>query len=209
MDFDFEEKIEQIAKIPKPIRLAVVFSVLCGIVSAYYFTSYSESKETVQRLHAQSQQLQRQLNKVRIVASNVAEFEQEVADLERELELALTQLPNRKQFEDLLRDISIAGKRAGIGIKSITRSNEVQHDFYAEVPFALELEGSYHDVALFFERVSRLPRIVNIGTISMRVSKESDQSTTLNVSGRATTFRFLGEEDKTAERRAPQRREKA
>ena len=68
---------------------------------------------------------------------------------------------------------------------------EVEHGFYAEVPFKLELEGSFHGIAMFFERVAKLPRIVNVGALNISVAKEDENGTTLRVQGQATTFRFL------------------
>jgi type IV pilus assembly protein PilO len=129
------------------------------------------------------------------VASNVGAFEQEVAGLERDLQKALKQLPDSKQFEDLLRDISTTGKQVGVRIKSIQREPEVPHDFYAEVPFRIEIEGTYHDLARFFERVGQLPRIVNVGALDVNVHSESRKGTNLKVVGTATTFRFLGEDE--------------
>ena len=142
-------------------------------------------------LIAQSQGLQRTLNNARSVANNLPAFEAEVAGLERDLDLALKQLPNRKQFEDLLQDISTAGKKVGVSIKTIDRNEEVEREFYAEVPFNLELEGTYHDLARFFEMVATLPRIVNVGALEIDVQDEARTATRLKVSGKATTFRFL------------------
>ena len=62
------------------------------------------------------------------------------------------------------------------------------------MPFKLEIEGAYHDLARFFEMVASLPRIVTIGGLNIKVSKESRQATVLKVTGRATTFRFLSGE---------------
>jgi type IV pilus assembly protein PilO len=194
LNIDFDEKIEQLAKVPKPIRLAVVSAVLVAIGAGYWFLSYQPSQEARRALVARSQELQRSLNNARSIANNVAGFEAEVAGLERDLDLALKQLPNRKQFEDLLQDISTAGKKVGVTIKSIDRNNEIERDFYAEVPFKIELEGTYHDLARFFEMVASLPRIVNMGGLDIKVADESQQSTRLRVSGLATTFRFLSGE---------------
>jgi type IV pilus assembly protein PilO len=194
LSIDFDEKLEQLSKIPKPIRLAVVSLLLVGIGAAYWFMSYQPAQAQLSELTVRGQELQRKLNNARTVASNVPGFEAEVAELERDLELALNQLPNRKQFEDLLRDISTAGKKVGVTIKSIDRDKEVQRDFYAEVPFKLELEGAYHDLARFFEMVANLPRIVTMGSLDISVTEESPQMTKLKVTGRATTFRFLSDE---------------
>ena len=194
LNIDFDEKLEQLAKIPKAVRLGVVSGLLVAIVGGYWTMSYQPAQEQRAEFVVKSQELQRKLNNARSVANNVPGFEAEVAGLELDLHLALKQLPNRKQFEDLLQDISTAGKKVGVQIKSIDRQNEVRRDFYAEVPFKLEIEGSYHDLARFFEMVASLPRIVNVGAMNIKVDRESMTATTLQVTGMATTFRFLSDE---------------
>jgi type IV pilus assembly protein PilO len=191
LNVEIEEAIEKLAKVPKPARFGAIAGIIGLVIAGYYFTQYKEVRVEIAQQRAQAEELQRKLNKVRVVASNLEEFEQEVADLERELQQALKQLPNRKQFEDLLQDITTAGKKVGVSIRSIERRKEVVHDFYAEVPFKIELEGSYHDIARFFERVSRLPRIVNMGAMDMKVESETEDGTVIGVDGVATTFRFL------------------
>ena len=194
INIDFDEKLEQLAKVPKSIRLAVVCSMLAVMAGAYWYLSYQPAQEARHALVVQAQELQRSLNNARSVANNVPGFKAEVAGLERDLDLALKQLPNRKQFEDLLQDISTAGKKVGVAIKSIDRNQEVKRDFYAEVPFKIEIEGSYHDLARFFEMVAALPRIVNVGALEIKIASENRTATRLKVSGKATTFRFLSGE---------------
>ncbi|HIF91915.1 MAG TPA: hypothetical protein EYQ60_02125 [Myxococcales bacterium] len=194
LNVDFDEKLEQLAKIPKPIRLAVVVAGLVAICAGYWFMSYQPAQSKRTAMVARSQELQRSLNNARAVANNVPGFEAEVAGLQRDLDLALKQLPNKKQFEDLLQDISTAGKKVGVTIKSIDRDTEIRRDFYAEVPFEIEIEGSYHDLARFFEVVANLPRIVNIGRLKIDVVDETRQLTRLKVTGMATTFRFISDE---------------
>jgi type IV pilus assembly protein PilO len=196
LGIDFDEQLEKLAKVPKVARHGVVIGILIAIAAGYYTTSYQDSRAQADRLSAEAHELQRKLNKVRVVASNLGEFEQEVADLERDLQLVLKQLPNRKQFEDLLRDISTAGKKVGVEIKSIRRQKERSHGFYAEVPFDIQLEGRYHDIAEFFERVSKLSRIVNIGALDIKAGGKRGGSTSLRVDGTATTFRFLDQNKK-------------
>ena len=190
-NFDFEEAIEKLAAVPKPIRLGGVVAALVGLVCGYYFLVYQEQHVRLVNLQGQAEELQRKLNKVRIIASNLSEFEQEVANLERRLTLVVKQLPSRKQFEDLLRDISTAGKKVGVAIKSIERTGEVNHSFYIEVPFKIEIEGNYHDTARFFEQIGSLPRIVNMGSMEIMTTRETDLGTVLKTKGMATTFRFI------------------
>ncbi len=191
VNFDFEEAIEKVAKIPMLARLGIVVALLAAIAGGYYSFSYQAKRADLVNLSGQADELQRKLNKVRVVASNLIEFKQEVAGLERSLSLALKQLPNRKQFEDLLRDISTAGKKVGVTIESIERTKEVNHSFYAEVPFKIAIEGTYHDVARFFEQLANLQRIVNMGAMTIKVASQDESSTVLEVRGTATAFRFV------------------
>lgn len=189
---EIQAKIDQIAKLPKKARFAILGAVALVVGAAYYFGSYSSDREALQGLHARELELQRKLSEVRSVAANIGSFEEEIVDLEVKLHQALRQLPNKKELEVLLTDISNLGKTAGVEIKSFSRKAEVVHDFYAEVPIAIELEGQYHDIARFFDLLARLPRIVNMGSIKINVARESAEGTVLSVSGVATTFRFVG-----------------
>ncbi len=192
---DFDEQLEKLGKIPKAARYGAVAAILALVAVGYYFMLFTDAAASLAAQRGRAQELQRKLTNVRAVANNVGEFEQEVASLERELEIALKQLPNRKQFEDLLQDITTAGKKVGVAIKSIERTQEVEHDFYAEVPFRLELEGTYHDIAMFFERVAKLPRIVNVGAMTVQAISDRGGEKQLKVEGTATTFRFLSTEE--------------
>ena len=193
-NLDIDEQLDKLGKVPRSARYGAVGAILALVAAGYYFLAYQDGYANVTAHRARAQELQRNLTNVRAVANNVGEFEQEVATLERELEIALKQLPNRKQFEDLLQDITTAGKKVGVAIKSIRRTKEIEHDFYAEVPFSIELEGNYHNIAMFFERVAKLPRIVNIGSMTVGIAPGSSDATTLRVEGTATTFRFLNNE---------------
>ena len=190
-NFDFEEAIEKLATVPKAARLGGVLLLLVGVISGYYLLVYQDQSIRLVNLQGEAEELQRKLNKVRIITANLNDFEQEVATLEQNLSLVVKQLPSRKQFEDLLRDISTAGKKVGVTIKSIERTGEVNHNFYVEVPFKLEIEGNYHDTARFFEQIGTLPRIVNMGAMDIKTGSETDLGTILKIKGTATTFRFV------------------
>jgi type IV pilus assembly protein PilO len=188
------EKLDKILKLPKGARFGILAGIAVLVCVGYYFGVYQAKAQELERLRAEELSLQRKLSEVRLVAGNIEAFEAEIEELEVKLKKALRQLPNEKQLEVLLTDISNLGKNAGVEIRSFQRQQEVIHDFYAEVPIAIELEGEYHDIGKFFELLSQLKRIVNMGALKMGVSKESIDSTRLKVTGTATTFRFVGAE---------------
>jgi len=184
--------VDKYAKLPKGARLGIMVGTAAMVALLYYFMVYQSMSMELETLRAKETQLQAKLSEVRSIAANITAFESEIEDLEKKLHVALKQLPNDKQLEVLLTDISNLGKTAGVEVKSFKRQQEVLHDFYAEVPIEIEIEGEYHDIARFFDLMSKLPRIVNMGAIKMSIKSESIESTRLTISGTATTFRFVG-----------------
>jgi type IV pilus assembly protein PilO len=187
-----QAKIDQLTKLPKAARFGIIAGLGLALVAGYFFLFYQEKSDELKDLRARELELQRKLSEVRSVAANISAFEAEIADLEIKLKTALRQLPNEKELEVLLTDISNLGKTAGIEIKSFRRREEVIHDFYAEVPIEIQLEGEFHDIAQFFDLMSKLPRIVNMGALDISIARENEEATILSVKGTATTFRFVG-----------------
>jgi type IV pilus assembly protein PilO len=194
IDPKLQEKLDQIAKLPAAARVGIIAVIAVGIIAGYWFLVYQETALHLEQVHAKELELQRKLSEVRSIAANIDEFEEEIASLQVKLKSVLRQLPNEREIEVVLTDISNLGKTAGVEIKEFQRRPEVENGFYAEVPIALSLEGRYHDVARFFDLLAGLPRIVNMGSIDVKVGDDTIDGTTLKVKGTATTFRFVGKE---------------
>ncbi len=187
-----QAKLDQIAKLPSGVRIGIIAAIAALMGVGYYVGVYQDASDRLTRLRTQELELQRKLSEVRSIAANIDEFREEIADLELQLSKVLRQLPDKKEIEVLLTDISNLGKTAGIEIKSFQRRDEIEHGFYAEVPISIEIEGRYHDIARFFDLLAGLPRIVNMGSLNVKVASENFESTRLKVKGTATTFRFVG-----------------
>ena len=193
MDFGLEKLdpvVERFSKLPKPYRMAVVPAIVLVICALYYVLFYQGTAASLARLEDQRDKQQRRLNEARSAASNVEPFEKELANLELQLKEALRRLPDAKELPVLLVDITTLGKNAGLEVSMFRPLKERVSGFYAEVPIQLEFSGQYHDIARFFDRISKLPRIVNVGNLDMTV-KSAKAETILKVTGTATTFRFL------------------
>lgn len=189
----FNQQFEKLSKLPKSYRMAMLPAIVVGVLAVYVYMLYLPKAEQVEGVRTQLLQLHRRLNEVRAVAQNVDTFEEEIAALERKFKIALRQLPDSKELPVLLTDINTLGKTSGLDFKAFRPGSEIDREFYAEVPIEIEFIGKYHDVAMFFDEVSKLPRIVNVNDMTISIEAENSIDTTLKVSGEATTFRFLEE----------------
>ncbi len=183
--------LDAFGKIPSHARLAVgplVFVLLCA---AYWGTLYKGQQDKLLAQQGQKQEMQRKLSEVKSIAGNLPAFQAEVTELERELTKALKQLPVGSELPTLLSDISTLGLESGLDIGLFEPRPEVINSFYAEVPIDLQFVGGYHATAIFFGKLASLPRIVNVNGIEMKIKKENENVTVLEVRGTITTFRFL------------------
>jgi type IV pilus assembly protein PilO len=186
-----QPQLEKLSKLPRAYRLAILPLVAALLVLGYWQALYGPARDSLVRAEKQTLEAQRKLNEARAVAANLGKFQEEIETLEKQVAVALRQLPNDKELPVLLTDISSLGKGAGLDFESFKPKEEVPRDFYAEVPIEIQFKGSYHEVARFFDDIAKLPRIVNVNDIEMSVAKESLAETTLEVKGSAVTFRFL------------------
>jgi type IV pilus assembly protein PilO len=189
----FGQQLDKLGKVPRSYRMAILPVVVALVGAVYAYLLYLPKASELEGLRGQQLQLQRRLNEVRAVAENVGKFEEEIAALERKLKIALRQLPDSKELPVLLTDVNTLGKNAGLEMKAFRPSPEIKRDFYAEVPIEIEFVGRFHDIVAFFDQVARLPRIVNVNELEIKIDEESALETVLTVSGEAVTFRFLEE----------------
>lgn len=187
----FQGSLDKFAKLPRPYRMAMVPLVALLVLGGYGWFVYRPVRAEVLKAEAQERDLERKVSEVRAIVANLAAFEAELSEMEQRLKQALRQLPDSKELPGLLTDVTSLGKDAGLEFKAFRPQDEVARDFYAEVPIQIEFSGDYHDIARFFDKVSKLPRIVNVSQLNMEISDQQAESTRLKVKGEATTFRFI------------------
>jgi len=172
---------------------AIVFVVFGGYAYLIYWPRADEIVEKEQTVAS----LRQDRDKKAALVANLAQAKQEVADLNAALKQAIAQLPDTKEIPDLLSGISSVARESGLEIQQFKQKPEVYQEFYAEVPVEILVGGAYWQVEAFFQRVSDLTRIVNMGEIGIKAPAliESDP-VKLTTSCAATTFRFLDEEER-------------
>ena len=163
-------QLEKFAKLPKPYRMAAIPLLVLLVLGSYGWFFYRPAAAARAVAEAQERDLERKVSEVRTIIANLAAFEQEIAEMEQRLKQALRQLPVSKELPGLLTDVSSLGKDAGLEFKAFRPRDEIAKDFYAEVPIEVEFSGDYHDIARFFDKVSKLPRIVNVSQLEMEIA---------------------------------------
>jgi type IV pilus assembly protein PilO len=190
----FFEKVEKLKMIRRILILVGTIVLLAGIFVALIYIPKSQE---ITRLNNEIASLEKQINQAKIKARTLKKFEAEQVEVEAQFREALKLLPNEREIPTLLRSITQLGSDANLEFRLFSPNKEKARDFYIEIPVSMEVSGTYHDVATFFDKVGRMKRIVNILDISMKPVKE--RSTNLTTKCNAVTYRFKREVDEKTE----------
>jgi type IV pilus assembly protein PilO len=182
---------DRIVKLSTSKKVLILTALVAVILGLYFYLIYIPKSEVLTQKTAEMGKLETQVRELRIIAANVKRFQAEAAKLREELQFAITQLPTSREIPALLANISNLGKDSGLEFLLFRPAPEVNRDFYAEIPVEIKVRGGYHDVALFFEKVGKLPRIVNINGVSMDDPKEAQGKWEIITGCTATTFKFI------------------
>jgi type IV pilus assembly protein PilO len=121
-------------------------------------------------------------------ARRLPQFQSEVAELERRLENLRAVLPEQKDVADILRRVQGLATQSSLTIQRFTPQEPKQEALYASLPFKIRAEGTYHNLGLFFDRISKFPRIINVGDIVIKPRQQQDANASIEAECVATTF---------------------
>ncbi|HEY3121047.1 MAG TPA: type 4a pilus biogenesis protein PilO [Vicinamibacteria bacterium] len=180
-----------LTKLPLAGQLGAAAAAAVVILGAFYFFYWTGAVEEANTKTTQLKTLQDEITKLKVTESNMAKFKEEVAQLDRKLETLRLLLPPRKETPDLMRKVQNLATQSNLTIKRFTPASTVARDFYEEWPISVDVEGTYHNLALFFDKVGRLPRLVNVGNLKVRAQPKQTPASTISASCVATTFVYL------------------
>lgn len=104
------------------------------------------------------------------------QMQAELASLKQQLDIERRIVPDDKEADNFIRMLNSEALKAGVEIRSYVSDPTSSKEFYTTVPFELELDGPYYSVLNFFDRVSKLERIVNISNLMMSTTKKASEA---------------------------------
>jgi type IV pilus assembly protein PilO len=172
-------------------QLGVSLFLALLIGGVFWWQYLSPAMEEEKQKTARLESLQREIRALEVTANKLAEFQREVALLEAKLETLKRILPPEKETPDLMRKVQSLASQSSLLIKTFTPGQTINKEFYQEWPINMSVEGNYHNLGIFFDRVGRLSRLVNIGNIKIGARNQQTVSNTITATCVATTFVYV------------------
>jgi len=207
-------KIDSILKLPTPKKVLILVIILCAMAGLYLWRFFLPGQEEFSAAQREGSKLENELNNSKAIARDLQKYNEQVARLNEELRNALTQLPNEKEIPEILKTISGLGKESNLEFTLFKPRPEQPQEFFADVPIDLVALGSYHNVGIFFDKVSKLPRIINVIDFNLTKAKDikgkNENEILLTTSCMIRTYRFIekkSEEKKSEKKPVPKKTE--
>jgi type IV pilus assembly protein PilO len=153
---------EVLTQAPRPQKIAFGVILLVIIVAGGYFLLLSPKMVEVNGLRQRRAAKETELNQARAMAASLARFKQEAEALRQRLQAARERLPSDKEIPTLYRQVHEMAHETGLNVALFQPRDLSTKDVYQEVPITLTAETGFHQLGTFFDRLARLPRIVNL-----------------------------------------------
>ena len=181
---------------PNGQKLAALGGIVLALTVIDWQYWYGPRQRDLTDVRSEVTQKRADLEGKRAKTNTRAAAERELRELSAELRRAQARLPDQREIADLLSNVAASGRASGLEITLFRQKPEAYHDFYADVPVEMQMRGTYHDVALFLDRVRRLDRIVNVTDMHLSKPRLEGDRMVLDAACTATTFRFLDESER-------------
>jgi len=190
LEGSFQKIVEDI---PMNRRLLIFAGTLLVLGGLFMWLVYIPNTGKISRIETEIAGLEQGIKRAFSKAKYLQTYKTEQIQLDAEFRKVLKLLPNEREIPRFLRSITHLERDSNIEFLLFIPKEERTRGFFIEIPVSMEIKGNYHDIALFFDKVGRMDRIVNISDISMRPI--SEYSTRLITRCEAVTFRFREKSD--------------
>ncbi|MDB5905503.1 MAG: pilus assembly protein PilO [Betaproteobacteria bacterium] len=190
---------KKIGSWPAGPKFGTLLLLLVLILGAAYWFDWKDQFDRIDAEKAREEQLKGTFVAKKKEALDLPAYRKQLEDIEKQFGALLKQLPGKSEMDALLTDINQAGLGRGLQFELFKpAASETVQEFYAELPITIRISGSYHDIGAFASDVGKLSRIVTLNDIALTANKDG----TLVMDATAKTFRYLDEDEISAQKRA-------
>ena len=177
-----------LSKLPWRAQIGAFVALAFGSVFGFWHFYVSDVRTEIETRQLRLTALRNDISRGAATARRLPEFQAQVTDLEHRLENLRAVLPEEKDVADILRRVQGLATQSNLTIQRFTPQEPKQQALYAELPYRLQAQGTYHDLGEFMDRVSKFPRIINVSEIQIKSVQAPQPSATIVAELIATTF---------------------
>ncbi|MBI2834814.1 MAG: type 4a pilus biogenesis protein PilO [Acidobacteria bacterium] len=180
-----------VSKLPWYGQVGAFVGVSGLALGGFYYFYAIPAQEAIAQQQKRADALRGDIRKAQAIARQLPAFQAQVLDLQTRLESLKAVLPEQKDVADLLRRIQTLATQSNLTIKGFKPQAIKTQQLHAEWPIVLELDGTYHNLGRFFDKISKFSRIINVSDLNIKGKEKPDENSTITAQCMATTFVLL------------------
>ncbi|MGM0450421.1 MAG: type 4a pilus biogenesis protein PilO [Pseudomonadota bacterium] len=172
---------------PMPVKVVFLLLVFGLVLGGGYWFFVKDLYASVDRAAETEQELREEYERKAYRVANLDRYRQQMVEMEETFGALVRQLPSDTEVPGLLEDITNTALGSGLDLQEFALQEEVEQDFYVELPINIRVRGTYHELATFVSNVAGLPRIVTLHDFAISRSDGNDE---LRMQMVAKTYRY-------------------
>ena len=181
------------------LGIGVLLAAVIYAVGYFYLPNLGEMKQTLENRKNELDKLNQKITQGRAAERRLPQLREEVRRTELDLQRILQILPTARNVEELIKRVEALARQGDFFLKRFIPKEYINKDFYAEWPIDIQVDGTYHNLALFFDKMARFSRIINIENLVMSGYPDAAGGRTLGANFTAKTFIYLGDTEAATE----------
>jgi type IV pilus assembly protein PilO len=217
--------VNDIKKMSPQAKALVIILIVFAIGYLYYFYFLADVLTRKAQIESELETIKMQIAQKEKVVLQLDQYIAEVEALEENYKVALLKLPDQREIPGLFHSVALAGKDAGVefalfepraavprtldrpeAAKAAPKAKKGEPEpepepFYEEIPVKVTVTGHFQSIVHFFEKVAKLPRIVNVSDISIGDRKDvKGRGNVLTASCTVKTYMFVDKKESVSEK---------
>jgi len=177
-----------LSKLPWYAQLGAFAALSIAAAGAFYYFVETKEQAAIETQARELSEIRGRITRGQTMARQLPEFRKQIDTLEARLEALKPILPDERDVGDLLRRVQTLATQSNLQVRGFRPQAITTRELHAEWPIALQLEGNYHNLGLFLDRVSKFPRIINISNMVMATRENPTPAQAMTIAATATTF---------------------
>jgi type IV pilus assembly protein PilO len=181
---------QDLMKLPMWQKALIPIAIILVLGAVWYFLLYAPNEEETAVLRGQIAKLKKDVEEQQKAKLAKVTLEAEIKKLEQELKVLSAKLPEEKEIPSLLSSVNEVGRLNGLDFAQFKQEKAVRKEYYSEIPVQIQVQGGFHQIALFLNRLGSLDRIIHISKLKMGKYKSAGGAGTIEASMEATTYKY-------------------
>ena len=191
--------------------VTLILVVVIGVAGWKFFPNLAQQRVDIEKRNSRLQDLNAEIAKGINLEKQLPQLERDIANREQQLEHLKAVIPPVRSDSEIIQKFEFLAKRSRLDIAKTSPQKLRKKEFYDEYPLKLNVAGNYHDLAKFFERMARLPRIFNVSGVKITVNKSKQSRLNQSIKADFTAVTFIYREGGNApakKKKAPAKKKK-